>query len=60
MNQARRMIGEPRLNFENIYADLLIKKLTDGMDDTSHPLHDRLADQLISRFGRMHLPSSCN
>ena len=41
------MIGEPRQNLEDVYADLLITKLTNVMDDASHPLHDRLAGQLI-------------
>ena len=57
-NQAGRMIGEPRQNLEDAYADLLITKLTNVMDDASHPLHDRLAGQLISRSGRMRLPSA--
>ena len=52
------MIGEPRQNLEDAYADLLITKLTNVMDDASHPLHDRLAGQLISRYGRMRLPSA--
>ena len=38
MNQVGRMIGEPRQNFEAVYADLLI---SDVMDDPSYPLHDR-------------------
>ena len=58
VNQAGKMIGEPRQNFGAVYADLLITKLTDVMDDASHPLHDRLAGQLISRSGRMRLPSA--
>ena len=57
VNQAGRMIGEPRQNLEDVYADLLITKLTNVMDDASHPLHDLLAGQLISRSGRMRLPS---
>ena len=52
------MIGEPRQNLEDVYADLLITKLTNVMDDESHPLHDRLAGQLISRSGCMRLPSA--
>ena len=56
VNQAGRMIGEPRQNLEDVYADLLITKLTNVMDDASHPLHDRLAGQLIYRSGRMRLP----
>ena len=58
VNQAGRMICEPRQNLEDAYADLLITKLTNVMDDASHPLHDRLAGQLISRSGRMRLPSA--
>ena len=50
--------GEPQQNLENVYADLLITKLTNVMDDASHPLHNRLAGQLISRSGRMRLPSA--
>ena len=50
------MISEPRQNLEDAYADLLITKLTNVMDDASHLLHDRLAGQLISRSGRMRLP----
>ena len=40
------------------HTDLLITKLTNVMDDASHPLHDQLAGQLISRSGRMRLPSA--
>ena len=58
VNQAGRMIGEPRQNLEDVYADLLITKLTNVMEDASHPLHDCLAGQLISRSGRMRLPSA--
>ena len=58
VKQAGRMIGESRQSLEDVYADLLITKLTDVMDDASHPLHDRLAGQLISRSGRMRLPSA--
>ena len=43
MNQAGRIIGELRQKFDDVYADLLITKLIDVMDDASHPLHDRLA-----------------
>ena len=57
VNQAGRMIGEPRQNLEDVYADLLVTELTDVMDDASHPLHDRFAGQLISRSGCMRLPS---
>ena len=53
VNKAGRMISEPRQNLEDAYADLLITKLTNVMDDASHPLHDRLAGQLISRSGRL-------
>ena len=53
VNQAGRMISEPRQNLEDAYADLLITKLTNVMDDASHPLNDRLTGQLISRSGRM-------
>ena len=52
------MIGEPRQNLEGVYADLLITKLTDVMDDAGYPLHDRLVGQLIPRSGRMRLPSA--
>ena len=52
------MIGEPRQSLEDVYADLLITKLTDVRDDASHPLHDQLAGQLISTSGRMRLPSA--
>ena len=41
VNQAGRMIGEPRQNLEDVYTDLLITKLTNMMDDASHQLHDR-------------------
>ena len=58
VNQAGRMIGEPRQNLEDVCADLLIKKLTNVMNDASHPLHDRLAGQLISRSDCMRLPSA--
>ena len=52
VNQAGRIIGEPRQKFDDIYADLLITKLIDVMDDaTCHYNHDRLAGQLISRSG---------
>ena len=47
-----------RHDFETAYADLLIKKLSDVMDDASHPLHGRLSGQMISRSGRMRLPSA--
>ena len=57
VNQAGRMIGEPRQSLEDVCADLLITKQTDVMDYASHSLHDRLAGQLISRSGRMRLPS---
>ena len=43
VNQAGRMIGEPRQKLEDVYADLLITKLTNMRDDASHPFHDRLA-----------------
>ena len=56
VNEVGRIIGEPRQGFEAVYADLLIKKLTDVMGDVSHPLNDRLVDQLISRSGRMRSP----
>ena len=52
------MIGESCQSLEDVYADLLITKLTDVMDDASHPLHNRLAGQLISRSGRMRLLSA--
>ena len=55
VKQARRMIGKPRQNFKVVYADLLITKLTDVMDDVSHSLHDQLAIRLISRSGLMCL-----
>ena len=58
VNQAGKMIDELQQNLEDVYADLLITKLTDVIDDTSHPLHDRLTGQLISKSGRMHLPSA--
>ena len=48
------MIGELRQKFDYIYADLLI----DVMDDASHPLHDPLVGQLISRSDRMRSPSA--
>ena len=38
----------------------MITKLTNVMDDASHPLHDRLAGQLISRSGLMRLPWLAN
>ena len=56
VNEVGRIIGEPRQGFEAVYADLLIKKLTDVMGDVSHPLNDRLVGQLISRSGRMRSP----
>ena len=56
VNQAGRMIGEPRQSSEDVYADLLITKLTDVIDNASRLLYDRLAGQLISRSGRMRLP----
>ena len=52
------MIRELRQNLEDADLYLLITKLTDVMDDASHPLHDRLAGQLISRSGRMSFPSA--
>jgi hypothetical protein len=58
VKEAGRIIGVSRQDFETAYTDLLIKKLTDVMDDASHPLHDRLSGQLISRSGRMRLPSA--
>ena len=58
VNQAGRVIGEPRQNLEDAYADMLITKLTNVMDDASLPLHDCLAIQLISRSGRMRLLSA--
>ena len=58
VNQAGIMIGEPQQNLEDVYAVLLVAKLTNVMDDASHPLHDRLAGQLIFRSGRIRLPSA--
>ena len=52
------MIAEPWQNFEAVYADLLISKLTDVMDDTSHPLNDQLTGSTISRSGHIRLPSA--
>ena len=40
VNQAGRIIGEPRQKFDDVYDDLLIKNLIDVMDDASHPSHD--------------------
>ena len=57
-NQAGRMIGEPGQDLEDVYADLLITKLTSVIDDANHPLHNRLVGQLISRSGLMRLPSA--
>ena len=53
VNQAGKIIGEPRQTFKAVFADLLIKKLTDVMDDPTHPLNNQLAGQLIPRSGRM-------
>ena len=36
----------------------MIKKLTDVLDNASHPLHGRLAGHLISRSGRMRVPTA--
>ena len=36
VNQAGRMIGEPRQNLEDVYADLLITKLTNVMTQVIH------------------------
>ena len=38
--------------------DLLIKKLSYVLYDVSHPLHNRLSVQLITRSGRMRLFSA--
>ena len=37
---------------------LLIKKLNDVIDNVSHPFHDRLLGELISKSGRKRLPST--
>ena len=58
VNEAGMILGVSRQDFETTYANLLIKKLSDVMDDASHPLHDRLLDQMISRSGHMRLPSA--
>ena len=47
-----------RQDFGYAYTDLLSKKLTDVLDDESHPLHERLSNQLSSRSGRMRVPAA--
>ena len=58
VNEAGKILGVSRQDFETAYADLLIKKLSGVMDDASHPLYDRLSGQLISKSGRIRLPSA--
>jgi hypothetical protein len=53
VKEAGRIIGVSRQDFEAVYVGLLSKKLTDVMDDSSHPLHDHFKGQLIARSGRM-------
>ncbi len=55
---AVRVIGVQQQSMEETYTSLLAGKLNDIMDDISHPLHERLAGQLIVRSGRMRLPSA--
>ena len=58
MKEAGKIIGVSRQDFGSVYTDLLVKKLHHVMDDTSHPLHDRLSGQLITRSERMRLPAA--
>ena len=58
VNQAGGMIAEPRQNLEDACADLLVAELTGVVDDAGHPLRDRLAGRLVSRSGRVRLPSA--
>ena len=57
VKEVGKIVGVSRQDFGSVYTDLLIKKLHHVVDDVSHPLHDRLAGQLIARLGRMRLPS---
>ena len=57
VKEAGKIIGVSRQDFGSVYTDLLIKKLHHVVDDASHPLHDCLSGQLITRSGRMRLPS---
>ena len=43
VKEAGKILGVSRQDFETAYADLLIKKLSDVMDNASHPLHGRLS-----------------
>lgn len=56
IKEAGNIIGSPREKFETVYTDLVMKKLTDVMEDPNHPLHHRLSQHIIPRSGRMRLP----
>ena len=58
VKEAGKIIGVSRQDFGYAYTDLLSKKLTDVLDDESHPLHERLSNQLSSRSGRMRVPAA--
>ena len=47
VKEAGKIIGMSRQDFETLYTDLLGKKLTDVMNNASHPLHERLSSHLI-------------
>ena len=56
IKEAGKIIGSPRQDFETVYTDILLKKLTDVMEDLQHPLHHRLSYHHNSKTGRMRLP----
>ena len=47
-----------RQNLEDAYADLLITKLTNVMDDASHPLHERLPPAVTDRYLSSFVPQA--
>ena len=53
---AGRVVVVQQQSMEETYTNLLVEKLNAIIDGTSHPLHERLAGQLIVRSGRMRFP----
>ena len=47
---AGRVIGVQQQSMEETYKNILVGKLNDIMDDTSHSLHERLAGLAIHRI----------
>lgn len=58
VKEASKIIGSPRQDFETVYADLLLKKFDDVMEDLQHPLHHRLSyhHRPNSKTGRIQSP----